>query len=57
MFEWLGLSVGGVVYAGTQTSLTVTTKCVPRVGLQGLGRLMGRWVSVIRGMVISLRMK
>jgi hypothetical protein len=38
MFGWLGLSVGGVVYAGTQMSLTVTTKFVRPVGLHGLKR-------------------
>ena len=38
MSGWLGLSVGGAVYAGTQMSLTVTTKCVPRVGRHGLKR-------------------
>jgi hypothetical protein len=57
MSGWLGLSVGGAVYAGTQTSLTVTRRFVLRVGPQGLKQLMGRWVSVILGMATSLRMR
>jgi len=57
MSGWLGLSVGGAVYAGTLTSLTVTRRFVPRVGLQELRQSMGRLVSVILGMAISLRMR
>ena len=57
MSGWLGLSVGGAVYAGTLTSLTVTLKFVPRVGLQELRQSMGRLVSVILGMAILLRMR
>jgi hypothetical protein len=57
MSGWLGLSVGGAVYAGTLTSLTVTRRFVPRVGLQELRQSMGRLVSAILGMAISLRMR
>ena len=57
MSGWLGLSVGGAVYAGTRTSLTVTRRFVPRVGPQGLKQSMGRLVSVILGMAILLRMR
>lgn len=57
MSGWLGLSVGGAVYAGTLTSLTVTTRFAPLVGRPDLKQSMGRWVSAIRGMVISRRMR
>jgi len=38
MFGWLGLSVGGAGYAGTLTSRTVITRCVPLVGPHELKR-------------------